>query len=402
MTEIEAHDGKVGRRSARTLMVLWIALATLPVGAAEPDIAQTRAIMREVFGALKQVLPLSLDEKRFADPGRRAEIQRSLGILARNASRLSHHGRGHGQGFEFLSSSLARDAAEIERHYRAGRFREAQFELHAFTENCVACHSRLPDPHDAALSSHFMDETEIAALPLPERATLAMATRQFDRALATHEAMLTAPEFDVNSLDLIGYLDDYIEVNVRVKRDFERPARALAPFAQRPDLRAGLRSDLNQWVTDLKTYQSALPVEGFEAGRQLAKETEAASGKGGEHALLVRYEVASGALLRYLASLPDGDPHAAEAYYWLGVIESRVGRSFWLSQTEPYLEAAIRTSPPGDPVAPKAYALLEEFLVGAYTGSSGEHVPPDVKARLAELKRLAAQRAPQADKPRVK
>ena len=125
----------------------------------------------------------------------------------------------------------------------------------------------------------------------------------------------------------------------------------------------------------------------LEAGRKLAQEAEAASASGGEHAQLVRFEVASGALLRYVASLPAGDARAAEAYYWLGVIESRVGRTFWLSQTEPYLEAAIRLDP-GDPRADKAYALLEEFVVGGYTGSSGEHVPADVRAQLDDLKRL--------------
>lgn len=372
-----------------TGVVAAMALIGSAVLAAEPDAAQTRQIMREVFGALKHVLPLSLDEKRFADPARRTEIRQSLATLSRNAERLSEHGAGHGSSFVFLSRSLAREAAEIERRYAAGRTREAQFELHEFTENCVACHSRLPDPQDAELSSRFMEEKEIAALPLPERATLAMATRQFERALAAQEAMLTAPEFDVSSIDLLGYLDDYIEVNVRVKRDFARPARALEAFAKRSDLRAGLRSDLNQWVADLRAYGARAPVEGLEAGRRLAEETVAASDRGGEHALLVRYEIASGALLRYVASLPDGDRRAAEAYYWLGVIESRVGRSFWLSQTEPYLEAAIRLAPDG-PFAPKAYALLEEFVSGAYTGSSGEHVPADVKAWLAELERLVA------------
>jgi tetratricopeptide (TPR) repeat protein len=371
------------------LAIAVAAIGAAPVRAAEPDAAETRKIMREVFGALKDVLPLSLDEQRFADPAQRAAIRKSLAILSRNAGKLSGHGAGHGNSFEFLSGQLAREAAEIERRYAAGHYREAQFELHEFTEDCVACHARLPDPDDAQLSSRFMDDARIAALPLPERAQLAMATRQFERALEAQEAMLTSPEFDVGSIDLLGYLDDYIEVCVRVKRDFERPARALEVFAKRPELRASLRTELSQWVTDLRAFGARAPVEGLDAGRTLARETEAASAKGGEHALLVRFEVASGALLRYVASLPDGDPRAAEAYYWLGVIESRVGRSFWLSQTEPYLEAAIRLAP-GDPLAPKAYALLEEFVVGGYTGSSGEHVPADVRAWLDELHALIA------------
>jgi hypothetical protein len=364
-----------------------IAVAASAAGAAEPDAAQTRAIMHEVFGALQKVLPASLDERSFSDPKRRPEISAALATLAKNAGALSRHAAGGGASFEFLSSSLAREAAEIERRYAAGRFREASFELHEFTENCVACHSRLPDPADAALSSRFMDDAAVAALPLPERARLAMATRQFDRALEAHEAMLTSPAFDVNSLDLVEYLDDYVEVCVRVKRDFARPQRALSAFAKREELREGLREEVTQWVADLREFGARPPAEGLVAARELVEQTEALAPQRGEHALLVRYEVASGALHRYVASLPAGDPRAAEAYYWLGVIESRVGRSFWLSQTEPYLEAAIRLAP-GDPIADRAYALLEEFVVGGYTGSSGEHVPPDVKAWLAELQTL--------------
>ena len=353
----------------------------------KPADAKTLAIMSEVFDALHHVLPLSLDERRFSDPAQRAAIRKSLATLSRNAGQLAQHTGDRDESFAFLSSSLAREAGEIERRYAAGRYREAQFELHQFTENCVACHSRLPDPVDSQLSKRFLDESEIAALPLPERAQLAMATRQFDRALDAQEAMLVSPGFDVSSLDLLTYLDDYIEVNVRVKRDFARPARALEAFAKRSDVRSGLRDDVRAWVADLRDFDARAPVEGLAPARELVEQTEALAPERGEHALLVRYEVASGALLRYVSSQPDGDRDVAEAYYWLGVIESRIGRSFWLSQTEPYLEAAIRRAP-GDPIAERSYALLEDFVIGGYTGSSGEHVPPDVKAWLAELQTL--------------
>jgi tetratricopeptide (TPR) repeat protein len=372
-------------------MLLWVALFALPVRADEPDVAQTRAIMQEVFAALQHVLPLSLDEKRFADPARRAEIQAALATLSRNAGRLSVHGVGRDESFSFLSRSLAREAKEIERRFGAGRFREAQFELHEFTENCVACHSRLPDERDAELSARFMDEAEIAALPLPERAQIAMATRQFERALAAHEAMLTSREFDVSSIDLLGYLDDYLEVCVRVKGDFDRPAQTLEAFAKRADLRDGLRNDVKHWVADLREL-SQRPIDGFEAGRRMAQTTESQVTKLGERALTVRYQAASGALHRFVAAAPRGDPQVPEAYYWLGVIESRIGRSFWLSQAEPYFEGAIRLAP-GQPIAMKAYAQLEEFVAAGYTGSSGEHVPVDVRNWLDELKRLATPKA---------
>ena len=69
------------------------------------------------------------------------------------------------------------------------------------------------------------------------------------------------------------------------------------------------------------------------------------------------------------------------------MIEARIGRTFWLSQTEMFLEAAIRTAPEA-PFAEDAYALLEEFVASGYTGSQGGAVPPRVKRRLAELRAL--------------
>jgi hypothetical protein len=374
-----------------------VLLAALAASAEEPDPGQTRAIMGELFAALQQVLPSSLDERRFADPAHRAEIRQALATLSRNAGRLAEHGSRGGAGFAFLSGSLAREAREIERRYTAGRFRDAQLGLHDFTEGCVACHSRLPAESDADLSSRFMAQAEIDALPLFERAQLAMATRQYERALVAQEAMLASPEFDVGSLDLRDYLDDYLRVCIRVRGDFERPARALEAFAKRPDLKEELRRDVRRWIADLRALGARGRVEGLEAARRLVEEAEAASMTEGTRALLVRYHAASGALHRLVASLPEGDPRTGEAYYWLGLIEARVSRSFWISQTEPYLEAAIRLAP-ADPVAQKAYAELQRFVDSAYGGYGG-HAPREVKAWLEELSKLIAAARPGGRQP---
>jgi tetratricopeptide (TPR) repeat protein len=376
-----------GSRAARHGAIACFAAAALVLGlatagsASEPDVEQTRRIMREVFDALHRLLPASLDEDRFADEALQPELRDAIATLARNAGALARHGAGGDESFAFLSRTLARDANEIERRFAAGRLEETRFLLNHITEDCVACHSRLPDPGDAPLSARFMDENAVRALPLAEQAQLAMATRQFERALAAYETMLASPGFDAGSIDLLGELDDYLEVCLRVKGDFERPARKLEAFRQRDDVRTTLRKEIDQWITDLRALGARAPIEGFEAGRKLVKEAEAEAGGRDTRALHVRYHAAAGILHRYLSTLPTGDRRAAEAYYWLGLIESRVGRSYWLSETEHYLEAAIRLAP-GDPIALDAYAFLEEFVTLGYTGSSGEHVPEDVQAWL--------------------
>ncbi len=376
---------------SRTLCCLLAAVSVIAtagaVRAEEPDAEQTRRIMREVFGAIQRLLPASLDADRFADPALEPELRAALETLSQHSGRLAAHGTRGDQSFAFLSRSLARDAADIQRRFAAGRTEEARFLLHQITEDCIACHSRLPDADDAPLSSAFMDDEAFAALPLPERARFAVATRQFERALVAYEEIFASPAFDAGSIELLGELDDYLEICLRVKRDFERPARTFETFIARDDIRPMLADELRVWIADLRALGARDPIEGLAPARELVREAEEASPIRERREKHVRYHAASAALHRHLASLPAGDRRAAEVYYWLGVIESRVGRSFWLSETEPFLEAAIRLDP-ASPLALESYALLEEFVVAGYTGSSGEHVPPDVQAWLAELQSL--------------
>jgi hypothetical protein len=380
----------------------WIALfaGLLAAAAAQaaPDAAEsreTRAVMEPIFQALAEVLPASLDEQRFADPAQREAILAALTKLAAGGSRLEAHGRQRDASFGFLSVSLARDTEEIRRRYAEGRSEEARFLLHEVTQDCVACHSRLPSERDASLGRRLMDEERVATLPLDERARLEFATRQFERAQATHEALLASTEYPANDLDLTGVLDEYLELCLRVRRDHERAARTLTAFAARPDVGPRLRVRVERWVESLRELAArkplAAPLE--EAQALLALAGDRARFPDERDALV--YDLAASAeLLRFADATPPG-PAAALAFFRLGEIESRIGRSFWLSQTEAYLETAIRMAP-GEPFAPQALEQLEEFLVSGYTGSAGRQVPPDVQKRLAELRGLVAAARPAA------
>ena len=346
--------------------------------------------MGEIFHALSEVLPASLDEQRFADPAQHEAILAALTKLAAAGSKLEAHGRGRDASFGFLSRSLAHDTEEIRRRYADGRSEEARFLLHEVTQDCVACHSRLPSQRDASLGRRLMSEERVAALPLDERATLEFATRQFERAQETNEALLASPDYTASDLDLTGVLDEYLELCLRVRRDFERPARALERFAARADVPERLRLQVGRWVASLREIAGRKPAATplAEANALLAVAQDRARFPDDRDALV--YDLAaSGELQRFIDANPPG-PDVARAFFQLGEIESRVGRSFWLSQTDIYLETSIRMAP-GEPFAPQALAQLREFLVSGYTGSGGRQVPADVQMRLAELQGLVEQ-----------
>ncbi|UCE85847.1 MAG: hypothetical protein JSU66_16205 [Deltaproteobacteria bacterium] len=369
-------------RAARAaLWALLVAAAT----ACAPD-AQTRDTMDEIFESMRFVLPLSLNDESFSDPLRREAVLEALARLERESSVLETHGMNQDASFSFLSGSLARDARDVRSRYERGQIHEARFMLQRMTEACVACHSRLPSDRAFSMGRRFVKDVRVTSLPLDERAKLQTATRQFDAALETFEELIRSPDFPPYEMGLMGHFADYLEICIRVRDDFERPLAVFEELARGSDLPAYLRDDVDAWIESLRELRDR-PRAGsdLDTGRALVHEAETRF-EDSRHAL-VYYIAASGALHRFVAESPEEGVDVARAYYRLGVIESRIGRAYRLSQTEYLLETSIRLAPRA-PFADEAFALLEEFVASGYTGSAGTNVPPHVQRHLDELAQL--------------
>jgi hypothetical protein len=371
----------------RFAALLGLVALAAPAAAQEGEPA-TRAAMGRLVETLAFVLPLSLDDQRFADPKVREEVLSALRMLALQAELLESHGGQKDASFAFLSRSLAEDSRDVLIRYQDGKTAEASFLLHRITDSCVACHSRLPDPDAHPVGRRLADAPGVASLPPEQRVQIEAATRQFDRALDTYEALFAAPDVSPADLDLLGYPDAYLEICLRVRRDPARPLATFQRLAARADVPPALADTLAVWIASLRELEQRDPVgPPLAEARALLDRAQDRSRFPDDRRALVYYVAASGVLHRELARAEMPRVQLAETYYLLGLIESRIGRTFWLSQTETFLEAAIRTAPEA-PFAEDAYDLLEEFVASGYTGSRGGAVPPRVKKRLAELRAL--------------
>jgi len=367
----------------------------------EPEAAQggdddaTRRTMAEVYDAMAFLLPLSFEEERFTDPTREEEIRAALEKLARTSGRLESHAGEHDAAWAYLSHSLANDARDIRQRFEEGHLLEARFLVQTLAETCVACHSRLPAERDALRSATFVNGLVLAEQPLAVRAKLAYATRRFERALELYEELFASPDASPNDFDLDGAIDDYLELALRVRRDPERADATLARLARRPDLTERLRGEIAHWRASLDEIRERKGSHGTLAeARRLVAQAENPQRYTDEREALVPYLEASGILHRAVAEGELRGTDLAEAWYLLGLVETRIGRSFWLSQAEAFLETAIRTAP-GTRVAEQAFAVLEDFLVAGFSGSGGTDIPPDIAAKLDELMALASRPPPE-------
>jgi hypothetical protein len=360
-------------------------------GSADGGDAYAAERMRAIMARLAYVLPRSMDPSRFADPEDGAAVGSALRSMAERANELETHGAERGPGFQHLAQILARDVREADRRFRDGRIEESAFLVQQLTENCLACHARLPSTADTTMGQRLMEEMDLEGLTLPERARLQMATRQFSASLDTWEKIFASPGTTPAQLDRMGYLGDYLTLCIRITGDPQRALATLRRLATRPDTSDWVARDLAAWIDTLEELQTrGLETgdgSGLKTARELLNEGDRVRERPADKTGLVYDLVASSLLYRYTESRPWGSHNVAEAYYLLGVAESRIDRSYWISQSEFYLETAIRMAPDA-PFARLAYDHLEKMTLEGYTGSSGVHLPDDVREKLEALEKL--------------
>jgi hypothetical protein len=342
-----------------TVLALGISLAPLGLAAADADEAnRLRETMHQVFEALSQLLPASLDDERFQAPAERPKIDAWLTTLAAAAGDVERHTGARDPGFGQISRSLTRDVAEIRQRYALGRYAEAQFYVSQLTENCVACHSRLPKARDFPIAQKLTSDPGVQALEPRERARLLVATRQFDPALALWEARFGDASIPPAELDLDGSSTSSsasaCSATCAGARRFEAGRAPDMPRYPR-----GLRA----WIAQLAELAGSAKTEPtLAAARARLERGHALSEFPADRVALVYDLSASSDLHRLIARHPSSKAELAEAYYLLGAIDARLDQGSWVSETEQHLESSIRTDP-GGRFADKAYAELEEYTV---------------------------------------
>ena len=344
--------------------------------------------MDRIFEPLSRAFIMSLDEPRFRSPESRRPVLDDLRALSRAAADLERHGAGQSPSLDFLRQALARDAKEAAADYERGEHESAQFALQQATESCFACHSKLPAARSFELGRRFLANASVKSLPPERRVKLEVMARQFETALESYEEILRSPAVGAAEVYFMGAFEGYLKVSLRVRQDFGRPLAALGRFRARPGLPRYLAEYVDGWIAALRQLEGEMrPGDELARARALLREAQARqrfeAGRDG----LVHSVVASALLTRLVESDPKPGADLAEAFYLLGVAESEISRLSWVSEVEFYLESAIRTAP-SSPAARGAYLFLEEYVLNAYTGSSGLDMPGDVERRLEELRKL--------------
>jgi hypothetical protein len=370
-------------RPGRAAAVILLALLA---GTASGDRPSTRTQMQTIFGALSTALNLTLYDTPFKDEEHRAMITEALSLLADSAAALEAHDE-LGPEYSYVRRSLARDAREAVLHYRQEHYAGAGFLLRQLVSNCVSCHDKLPASDNYDLGRAFVDRARIEDIPASQLAQLMVATRQFESALDTYEDLFRSGEHPPRELLANGDVAEYMKVGLRAMDEGDRVCATLRELRYRDDVAVEIASQIVEWVRVISSFErpSGARAE-LHAARVLIRDARNRKGLPGDYPGLAHFVLASGCLLRYLESHPEGED-LSEALYLLGVCDSHMSRSPWMSETEFYLESAVRADP-SSRYAVLAMDFLETWVNEQYSGSGGMVVPEDTRERLGELRSL--------------
>ncbi|MEZ4290717.1 MAG: hypothetical protein R3E53_09365 [Myxococcota bacterium] len=115
MRVVQSRSGRfaIGRWlcTGATILGVGLSLALASSAAAEVDRSRVRPEMQELYGAIRVLLPLSVDETRFRSPSERKRIRKALSTLAERADRVSTHAGDRDRRIQYLGGSLARESA---------------------------------------------------------------------------------------------------------------------------------------------------------------------------------------------------------------------------------------------------------------------------------------------------
>jgi hypothetical protein len=379
---------KIKNYSLIMLAQFCLSQQTLAAASNEKTQATTRNIMAQLFSSLTDVLPLSMSGAEFSDPKNRERVLTDLRNMRDGTNALVDHAKKFDGSFGFIAKSMSRDIKDIYKWYDRGATSEARYLLHQVSENCVSCHMKLPDPGHAPSMDHFFKNVSVEKLSPAEKARLQVALRQFDQAVATWEEMFkTWPK--PSELFAMDALPEYLKVTIRVKSEPRRALITLDSLSKRTDLPAFMAREVSAWKSSLKRLSSEVNGKGSELARaeKIIKNARKTMEYPMDRSALVDFIVASGLLNRYMQNKSLSHEDMAKGYYLLGLTESLIGRTTWLTQTDYYFEASVRAAPKSK-TASKALDALEQQILMEYSGSGGTNIPDDIQANLDDLRNL--------------
>lgn len=349
--------------------------------------------MNRAFKALSELLPYITGDAPLKEKEYEKQVEKNLNELTKTFSELKHQAPLTRDIFAPSYQVIMDHLKDTQKSFREGRKDYAQWRLRELTSLCLDCHTRLPEDH---ASQYQVGKLDIPAEKFQNPYNLGIAqllVRKYPDASKTFQQVvensLKKKDFDQTE----KALKQLLLINTKILGEHSAMMKSVQDYQKINKLPPQIRQLLNQWEGRLGQLQK-MPILKQELKSDKEVQTlidQVLNPIYQKHAELAENRdvdllAANGQLSRYLFNNPESAMRP-DISFWIGWSEKILRRENFFGSGELFLKQCIRRFPK-HPTARKCYNELVEIIEFEFSGSSGTHVPQDVKTEMKQLESL--------------
>ncbi len=355
--------------------------------------AVVTSVMRANFEALTNLQPYIADEKKFQDPKNSAEIQKNLDILANFKHVFPKGSLDREPGFAAIASLFGEYLQDVQRAFKeGGRGTFVRNQVKTITGFCMNCHTRVGSEKSFEDLGKRVDTLTLSKF---QRAEFYAATRQFDKALAALDELISnSPEGEFALLEFARAIRQVLSITVRVKQDPNLTSAFLDKIDKRKDVPDYFKRYVASWKKSVASWKQERSTGGkLSAESHMAKARLLVQQASKEQLFAVdptgdvSFLRATNHIHEALQKSPQGK-FRGEALYLLGVSYDALKDPLLWALDSMYFETCVREFPHTE-ISKKCYKRYATKLYFDYSGSGGTFVPEDELEKLGKLRKLS-------------
>lgn len=350
--------------------------------------AEVKTYMDKMLMEIFTLKPFIVSEADFKDPKNSVAISASLKNMAELSDKVTHEDKIRKTGFAVPSQVLSHQFHEIEHIYRVGNKDYSLWMLRSTLSVCMSCHTQLPSTStkfDLGNKNNFLAKAF-------DEAEFLFIVRNFDKAIPLYDKVINSyPDNGATAEQIDKSLSRKAYYFIRVKQNLKDFVKSLEKNARNRSLPTDQRQRVASYIAKAKKMDGKDTFPQFTAQQteelRAYAESQLKSELNGEFTYTpdrdVEYLVVSSVLYSFLDKNPD-TAIKPDILYWLSYCERRFDQQAFYSLPELYLKQCVNDFPKSS-AAPACFKEYKELITAAYTGSSGTHMPADVKKELKSM-----------------
>ena len=357
--------------------------------------AQTKATeeniqptMHKIFNNMQELFPYMTDEEKFIDP----KNDKFIGDKLKESALLIKNAK-HSKELKSSTLKISREVLEshfmeIDRIFRLGNKSFARWQLNSTVPLCMNCHTQSPS------QSRHWDLAELTRSSTSNfnKAELLFMGRDFDAALKMYNEIIRGfPANKARIMDVEKSFERKLVIFARVQRDFKEGMKSLdTDIKENKKLPEYLVKNVNAWTALFRIQLREGfpdPTKSNDAAMKKYVNTELKNNLWDDmidatNPRLVKNLTISGVLYEYLNTNPQ-TKIKPDILYWLAVIDKQLQDTLFYSLSDLYLKQCMSEFTT-HPTAKKCFEQYKTNAILSYSGSSGTHLPGDIKKELKD------------------